>query len=92
MTFEIELSDEAKLDLEEARGYYGQVSTQLLNKFDVYLIETVERLKTNPENFQQRYRNIKIVFTKTFPYGIHYLVESQTVYIQRILHQKQFYG
>lgn len=91
MVFEIELSDEAKLDLTEARNYYYRLSDKLLSRFDDALIKQIERLESNPENFQKRYLNIKIVFIKSFPYGIHYLVENRTVYIQRILHQKQFY-
>lgn len=91
MVFEIELSDEAKLDLTEARNYYSRLSDKLLSRFDDAFIKQIERLESNPENFQKRYLNIKIVFTKSFPYGIHYLVENSTVYIQRILHQKQFY-
>lgn len=91
MVFEINFSDEARLDLFEARDYYSKISEVLLKQLDNAIIECIDRLKKNPENFQKRYRNIKIVFTKTFPYGIHYLVENKTVYIQRILHQKQFY-
>lgn len=91
MVFKIESSDEARLDLYEARDYYSKILEVLLEQLDNALIECIDRLNKNSENFQKRYRNIKIVFTKTFPYSIHYLGENKTVYIQRILHQKQFY-
>jgi plasmid stabilization system protein ParE len=91
MVFKIEFSDEARLDLHEARGYYSTISDELLIKLDTSMIEGIERLEKNPENFQKRYRDLKIIFTKVFHYGIHYLVIDETVYIQRILHQKQFY-
>tara|TARA_R110000868_G_scaffold151690_1_gene376243 strand:- start:840 stop:1118 length:279 start_codon:yes stop_codon:yes gene_type:complete len=91
MVFKIKFSDEARLDLHEARDYYSTISDNLLIKLDNSIIESVERLEKNPENFQKRYRDLKIIFTKIFPYGIHYLVLNETVYIQRILHQKQFY-
>ncbi|WP_299668426.1 type II toxin-antitoxin system RelE/ParE family toxin [uncultured Polaribacter sp.] len=91
MAYEVIFSDEAKLDIKETRDFYAVVSSNLLLKFDTELIETVERIELNPEHFQQHYHNIKIVHTKKFPFGIHYLVEDNTVYIQRFLHQKRFY-
>lgn len=91
MVFEIDFSDVAQLDLQEARTYYASISKNLLMKFDNSIIESVGRLEKAPQNFQKRYRNINIVFTKTFPYCIHYLIDNRTVFIQRILHQKQFY-
>ncbi len=91
MVFEIKFSDAARLDLHESRDFYSRISGALLVKFDNDIIDIIERLQNNPQNFEKRYRGVKIVFTKTFPYSIHYLYENETVYIQRILHQKQFY-
>ncbi|WP_179021341.1 type II toxin-antitoxin system RelE/ParE family toxin [Winogradskyella forsetii] len=91
MGFEIELSHFSKIDLKEARDYYFVISPVVLKRFDNELSETMERIAINPQHFQNRYRNIKIVFTKEFPFGIHYLVDGNTVYIQRILHQKRHY-
>lgn len=91
MVFAIEFSDEARLDLLESRDYYSRLSKSVLSRFDNAIIEVIQRLEKNPQHFQKRYRNIKVVFTKKFPYSIHYIEEHKTVYIQRILHQKQFY-
>ena len=91
MSFKIEFSDEARLDLYEARDYYSTISADLLIKFDNSIIESMARLQKNPKNFQKRYRDLKIIFIKIFPYGIHYLVNMETVFILRILHQKQYY-
>jgi hypothetical protein len=64
---------------------------KILLKFDIELTENIERIALNPNHFQKSYRNIKIVFTNKFPFGIHYLVENNSVDIQRVLHQKKFY-
>jgi hypothetical protein len=64
---------------------------KILLKFDIELTENIERITLNPNHFQKRYRNIKIVFTNKFPFRIHYLVENNSVDIQRVLHQKKFY-
>nr|WP_284046845.1 hypothetical protein [Gelidibacter japonicus] len=60
-------------------------------KFKLEMSETIDRIAKNPEHFQKRYRNIKIVFTKVFPFGVHYLVEGNTVFIQRVMYQKWLY-
>jgi mRNA-degrading endonuclease RelE of RelBE toxin-antitoxin system len=91
MTYEVIFSDESKLDIKETRDYYAAISSNLLLKFDTEFIETIELIKLNPKYFQKRYRTIKIIFTKKFPFGIHYLVEKDTIYVQRFLHQKRIY-
>ena len=91
MVFDINFSDESLLDIKEIRDYYARVSKKILLKFDTELTENIERIALNPNHFQKRYRNIKIVFTNKFPFGIHYIIENNSVYIQRVLHQKKFY-
>jgi plasmid stabilization system protein ParE len=92
MLFNVNFSDESLLDIRETREYYSQVSLIILKKFDDELTKSIELLKVNPNHFQKRYRNIKIVFTKKFPFGIHYIFENNRIYIQRILHQIFFYN
>ena len=92
MLFNVNFSDESLLDIRETREYYSQVSLIILKKFDDELTKSIELLKVNPNHFQKRYRNINIVFTKKFPFGIHYIFENNRIYIQRILHQNFFYN
>lgn len=91
MSFIIKLSDESLFDLKEASNYYSNISQNLNTRFKLEISDVIDRTATNPEQFQKRYRNIKIVFAKTFPFGIHYIVEGNTVYIQRIIHEKRLY-
>lgn len=91
MAFDINFSDESLLDIKEIRDYYARVSKKILLKFDAELIENIESIALNPNHFQKRYRNIKIVFTNKFPFAIQYIVNNNSVDIQRVLHQKRFY-
>ena len=91
MVYSIKLSDESLIDLREANSYYLAISKNLNAQFNTELIIAIDRIGFNPEHFQKRYRNIKIVFTKKFPFGIHYLVDGDVVFIQRIIHQKRLY-
>jgi len=42
--------------------------------------DEINRIAQNPYQFQKRYRSVRIVFAKRFPYGIHYTVEEKKVF------------
>ena len=91
MIFKIQISEEAEIQIFEAKFYYAEISTELAERFNSELIKTIDYLKENPEYFQNRYRGIRIVLTNKFPYSVHYVVKNKTVFVLKILHQKQFY-
>ena len=91
MPYFIELSDEAKFTVKETLEYYAGVSISLKDKFEVELTKSIELLVKNPLHHQVRYRKVRIAFTEAFPYGIHYIVENEYIYILKILHTKMFF-
>ena len=91
MPFEIEVSKEAEIQIFEAYFYYYEISESLAKQFNSEVINVIDYLEENPEYFQNRYREIKIVFLKKFPYSIHYITKSKTVFVLKVLHQKQLY-
>lgn len=91
MPYTIDLTDEAKFNIKQATEYYLEISTSLNDKFTSELIKTIDGLKDSPLHFQIRYRNISIEITKTFPFGIHFIIEGNTIYVLKVLHSKRFY-
>lgn len=91
MKYFIEISEEAKQNIEEVLLYYSNVSIALKDKFEVELSKSIELLSKNPLHHQARYRKIRIAFTEVFPFGIHYIVENEYIYILKILHTKRFF-
>lgn len=91
MQYFIELSDEAKLNIKEALEYYSDISISVKDRFEVELTKSMELLFKNPLHHQVRYRDIRIAFTEVFPYGIHYIVENEYIYVLKILHTKRFF-
>ena len=91
MLFKIQISEEAEFQLFEACFYYSEINEDLAERFNNEIVKTIDYLKENPEYFQNRYRGIRILLTKKFPYSVHYLVKDDTVFVLKILHQKQFY-
>ena len=91
MEYFIEISDEAKVDIKEVLEHYSEISMALKDRFEVELSKSINLLSKNPLHHQVRYRKIRIAFTAVFPYGIHYIVENEYVYVFKILHTKRFF-
>jgi len=91
MSFKIVISEEAEIQIFEAYFYYSEINESLANRFKNELIKTIDYLSVNLEYFQNKYREIRIVLTKKFPYSVHYIVQNKTVLVLKVLHQKQFY-
>ena len=91
MQYFIEISDDAKFTIKEVSEYYAEISIPLKDRFEVELIESIDLLFINPLHHQVRYRKVRIAFTELFPYGIHYIVENEYIYVLKILHTKRFF-
>jgi len=89
MAHKLIIKPEAKLEIEDALEWYekkrSELSIELLNE----LSDVLDRILDNPDSFQRRYKNIRMVFTVRFPYGVHYTVENKTIYVHAFMHMKQ---
>ena len=91
MKYQISISDEAKLDIREAKDYYNKIDEKLAKRCISDIIKTIDKLAENPIHHQVRYRDIRIAFAPTFPYGVHFLVDKTKIYILRVFHTKRFF-
>ncbi len=91
MKYEIVISDEAKSDIKEAVDYYSQIDNKLPKRCIADIVAAIDKLKQNPLHYQVRYKNIRIIFTTTFPYGIHYILDENIIFILRVFHTKRFF-
>ena len=89
MDYNLVLKTLAEQDLTQATEWY---ETQLENFLEDFIDDIdfgLESIKENPEHFQKRYGEIRVVFTRKFPYGIYYTIEESVIFIHAILHTKQ---
>ncbi|MGB5819692.1 MAG: type II toxin-antitoxin system RelE/ParE family toxin [Saonia sp.] len=89
MAHKVIIKPGAELDILEALEWYEEEKEGLSLDFLERLDDELERISKNPEHFQKRYRDIKIVFTKRYPYGIHYTLENEIVYVHAVMHMKR---
>ena len=89
MDYSLIIKPEAEKDIDQAVEWYQDqdknLISQLLNEFE----NGFNKILDNPKHFQKRYHEIRIIFTKKFPYGIYYTLEEGKIYVHAVLHNKQ---
>ena len=89
MEYNLIVKPKAENDIKKAIDWYKEQNENLPKKLLDKIDESLEKIQQNPEHYQKRYNEIRIVFTKKFSYGIYYTVEENTIYVHAILHTKQ---
>ena len=54
--------------------------------FELCLEAGFNQIQRDPLLFQKRYKNLHIHFIDRFPYGIHYLIEEDTIKVFGVFH------
>ena len=75
-------------DIKEAVNYYKKISPELAHQFLFRIREAKTYIACYPLGFQKRYKNVRTVLLKQFPYQIHYLIDDlhQIIIILAIIH------
>ena len=61
----------------------------LIGEFLAEVNNATHLLRQNPEHFQKRYREVRIIFIKTFPFSFYYTIENKTILVHAVLHTKR---
>jgi toxin ParE1/3/4 len=84
--YQLLISDESRLDILDAFSWYESRKPGLGKDFEFCLEAGLNQVQREPLLFQKRYKNLRIYFIERFPYGIHYLVEENTIKVFGIFH------
>lgn len=78
-------------DIREARERYKEHPLELETKFTEGLKSLILNIQSNPRLYPVRYRNMRIAHMRTFPYGVHYLIDDakEQVVVVAIAHHKR---
>lgn len=80
------ISDESRLDIIDAVSWYEMRKSRLGKDFQICLEAGFKQILKDPNLFQKRYKDLRIYFIKRFPYGIHYLLDGDTIKVIGVLH------
>jgi plasmid stabilization system protein ParE len=91
MGYSLSYFDDAKKDLKDAKAWYKDRSVGLEKRFAQSIKAAVLKLQLYPLAYSIRYRNIRIAYSKVFPYGIHFYVDDPNlkIVIVAIVHNKR---
>ena len=84
--YQLLISDESRLDILDAFSWYESRRAGLGRDFELCLEAGLNLIQREPLLAQKRYKNLRIHFINRFPYGIHYLVEKDSIKIFGIFH------
>ena len=82
----LRLTDDALFDIEEITTWYEDQRKGLSYDFELCLEAGINEIIRTPLAFQQRYKEVKILFINRFPYGIHYILKKEEVVIIGVFH------
>lgn len=89
MTYSLVVSDRAIQLIAKAAQWFFEQSPGLETKFLIELDMGMEFIQKHPLKCQVRYKDIRIKFLKKFDFGIHYIIENETVFVLNIFHTSQ---
>jgi len=79
---------DVETDIRVAVDYYKNISPELAHRFLFRIREAKTYITHYPLGFQEKYKNVRTVLLKQFPYQIHYLIDDlhQKIIILAIIH------
>lgn len=75
-------------DIIDAVDYYKKINPQLAKQFLARLREAKTYIDKSPLGFQIKYKEVRTLLLKQFPYHIHYLIDNdkKQIIILAIIH------
>lgn len=73
-------------DIQVALKHYDSMEQDLGDRFKEQLLKQLDLLAERPEMFQLKYKDTRICYLLDFPFGIHYLINGNTIEVLAVLH------
>ena len=86
MNYELIIKPGAEQDIRETSHYYQRQKPELGIDFLLAVDNSLERIQENPEMYAVKYRDVRTARLSRFPFLIHYLMESSTIFVLAVVH------
>jgi len=86
MSYTLTISEAAEKDLHEAFRWYEEKQVSLGRRFESSVSNAIRAIQQNPLQFPVRYKDTRVHFLNDFPYGVHYRVHENTIFIIAVFH------
>ena len=76
--YKVKVSPAALLDIQEITDWYNQQQAGLGKRFQKVTIKHINELNKDPQIYAIRYKEIRCVLVKKFPYMAHFYINDQS--------------
>ncbi len=76
--YKVKVSPAALLDIQEITDWYNQQQAGLGKRFQKATIKHINELNKDPQIYAIRYKEIRCVLVKKFPYMAHFYINDQS--------------
>lgn len=85
MGYNLIIKPGASLDIDDALEWYEEQREGLASELYYEIDKVIKIIEETPNLFQVRYRNVRIVFAERFPYGVHYTIEENNIFVHAVM-------
>ena len=89
MAYKVVIKTLAEKDISEAAEYYFKKTPHLVSEYLEVVNNAIELIQQNPQHFQKRYKEVRVIFLKSFPFGLYYTIEDTTIFVHAVLHTRR---
>ncbi len=75
--YKIKISPEALSDIQEATNWYNRRLPGLGSRFQKNTIQCIESLKKHANGYSVRYKDVRCVLVKKFPFLVHFTINEE---------------
>jgi plasmid stabilization system protein ParE len=74
--YKVKIDPEALNDIREITNWYNEAQSKTSKKFAETTIKQIDRLSKNPQIYSIRYKDIRCMLVKRFPYMVHFYINE----------------
>lgn len=89
MTYQLQFTEEAKLDVQEAWLWYEEQKANLGEEFILSLEASINQIERNPLQYQTHYNIFRIAILRRFPYKVVFIAEEQVIIVIGVIHNQR---
>lgn len=85
----LRIRPDAANDIDSASRWYGNQREELSDDFRSRVAEAMTRICGSPELYPRVHGELRRAAVQRFPYGVFYTVESDTIVVHAVLHDRR---
>jgi len=78
----VNVEPEALADIQDITDWYNEVQNNLGKKFQNQVVKQINSLIKDPQIHAIRYKSIRCMLVKKFPYMVHFYINEETIVVE----------